>query len=101
MDGTITATGWVEGTWIQLGYQTAGAVVIAVWSFAITMLILVIMNYIPGLHFRPSETEEMIGNDLGQMGESAYELVATDVPLASMADKEKPNETVEVKSDLV
>lgn len=98
LDGTTISVGWVHNNWVQVGYQVAGAVVIAVWSFVITFAILFIMDKIPGLHFRPSETEELIGNDLGQMGESAYELVATDVPLASMADKEKAqtDQTVEM-----
>ncbi|KAI9005384.1 ammonium transporter AmtB-like domain-containing protein [Gaertneriomyces semiglobifer] len=81
LDGAETDGGWVDGNWKQMGYQIAGTVAIAAWSFVVSCLILYVINKIPGLHLRPTESEEHIGNDLGEMGEIAYEIVPSKPPV--------------------
>lgn len=44
--------GWVAGNWVQLAYQLAGVVVTAVYVFAMTLVLLFIVDHIPGLHLR-------------------------------------------------
>ncbi|KAI9090197.1 ammonium transporter AmtB-like domain-containing protein [Phlyctochytrium arcticum] len=77
LDGGAIDGGWIDGNFKQVGYQLAGSVTIAAYSFTLSCLILIIINKIPGLHLRPSETDELLGNDLGEMGEVAYEIVAS------------------------
>ncbi|KAJ3079052.1 hypothetical protein HK102_004062 [Quaeritorhiza haematococci] len=90
LDGTAINGGWVEGNFVQMGYQVAGAVAIAVWSFVISYALLFLINLVPGLSIRSSEEDELKGGDLGEMGEVAYELVpSSESPMAKMAEKEK------------
>ncbi|KAJ3102482.1 hypothetical protein HDU96_009615 [Phlyctochytrium bullatum] len=77
LDGGIIEGGWIEGNWRQMGYQLAGSTAIAAWSFIFTYIFLTVLNFIPGLKLRPSEDDEILGGDLGEMGEVAYELVST------------------------
>ncbi|KAJ3053333.1 hypothetical protein HK097_004506 [Rhizophlyctis rosea] len=88
LDGAVINGGWMDQNWIQLGYQVGGSLAIAVWSFVISYILLTIINFIPGLHIRPTEDEELLGSDI-QMGEVAYELMATRTAhnLAVMADR--------------
>lgn len=80
LDGTtLIAGGWVDGHWVQLGYQIASAVATIAWSFTITFLILKIMNWIPFLRLRLSEVDEQLGTDVSQLSEECderWELVA-------------------------
>lgn len=41
----------------------------AAWSFVVTVIILFVLNRIPGLHIRQSEEEESNGGDFAEMGE--------------------------------
>ncbi|KAI8912957.1 hypothetical protein PhCBS80983_g03194 [Powellomyces hirtus] len=77
LDGTVINGGWVDGNWVQVAYQLAGSTTIAVWSFVVSLLILFVINKIPGFHIRSTAEEQMLGNDLGEMGEVAYEIVVT------------------------
>ncbi|KAJ3206657.1 hypothetical protein HDU67_008032 [Dinochytrium kinnereticum] len=77
LDGSVIQGGAVDGNWKQIGYQLAGSTVIAVYSFVFTYIVLTAMNFIPGLRLRPSEDDEILGGDLGEMGEVAYELVSS------------------------
>ena len=43
------------------------------YSFTVSFVILTIMNQIPGLRLRVSETDEMSGLDASQIGEYAFE----------------------------
>ncbi|KAG1059137.1 hypothetical protein G6F42_028420 [Rhizopus arrhizus] len=45
--------------WIQLGYQIAESTAGAAWSFAVTYLILFVMNKIPGLSLRVDRESEL------------------------------------------
>ncbi|KAI5970502.1 MEP2 [Candida margitis] len=72
IDGTDIDGGWMNHHWKQLGYQLAGSVSIAAWSFVVTSILLLAMDRIPFLRIRLHEDEEMLGTDLAQIGEFAY-----------------------------
>lgn len=78
LDGTVTPVlgGAIDGHWTQLGYQIATSLSIAVYSFIGSLIILSIINIIPGLKLRVSEDDEILGGDLGEMGEVAYEMIS-------------------------
>jgi len=52
MDGvSVTyAGGWWDQHYAQMGYQLAAAVVCASWSFAISLILLFVIDRIPGCH---------------------------------------------------
>ncbi|KAI9203346.1 ammonium transporter AmtB-like domain-containing protein [Polychytrium aggregatum] len=75
LDGTSIPGGWMDGNWIQVGYQLAGSSAIAAYSFVGTYLILYLLDLIPGLDFRPTEEEEKKGGDIACMGETAYQIL--------------------------
>ncbi|KAJ3109400.1 hypothetical protein HDU97_006645 [Phlyctochytrium planicorne] len=82
LDGTILPdgsipSGAIDGNAKQIGYQFAGSAAIAAYSFIFTYVFLTAINFIPGLHLRPSEDDEILGGDLSEMGEVAYELVSS------------------------
>ncbi|KAJ3275949.1 hypothetical protein HDV01_006816 [Terramyces sp. JEL0728] len=77
----------VNGNWHLLGYNIAGSVSILTYSFVGTYVIILIINYIPGLHFRQSEEQEMLGGDICEMGEVAYELVPATNEIPSMKNE--------------
>ncbi|CAI5759632.1 unnamed protein product [Candida verbasci] len=72
IDGTEIEGGWMNHHWKQLGYQLAGSVSIAAWSFVVTSILLLAMDRIPFLRIRLHEDEEILGTDLAQIGEYAY-----------------------------
>ncbi|KAJ1552287.1 hypothetical protein HK405_011910 [Cladochytrium tenue] len=72
---TVVPGGAIDGHPIQIGWQAAGSFAIAGYSFFGSLIILSIINIIPGLQLRVSKDDEIIGGDLGEMGEVAYELV--------------------------
>lgn len=61
--------GWINHNWVQLGYQLADSVSGFAYSFVLTMILLFLIDRIPGCHFRVSEEEEVLGIDLAQTGE--------------------------------
>merc|ERR1712000_718849 len=67
--------GWVDGNFIQLGYQIAGTLACFAWTFVLTCLILFLMNLVPGLSLRASPAEEEMGMGDCQLGEFAYDYV--------------------------
>ncbi|KAF8929948.1 ammonium transporter AmtB-like domain-containing protein [Dissophora ornata] len=73
LDGvTVIPGGWLDGNWIQVGYQLADSTAGMTWSFVVTYLILVIMNKIPGLNLRADSEHEHAGLDLAELGETCY-----------------------------
>jgi len=91
LDGSVIEGGaFIDGSWALLGYQVAGSAAILGYSFIGTLIIIFTINSIPGLHFRVSESDELMGGDLGEMGEVAYEIVPTSKP--SVADIESATE---------
>ncbi|OWA53099.1 Ammonium transporter 1 [Hypsibius exemplaris] len=87
LDGTDYPGGWLEGNWIQVGYQLGGSTAIAVWSFTISGILCLIINKIPYLHLRQTETDEALGGDFVEMGEVGYMLVISE-PEGEILDDE-------------
>jgi Amt family ammonium transporter len=73
--GTYDPIGWVDGHFVQLGYQIAGSLAIFAWSFTVSCILLFVMNLIPGLSLRVTPEEEELGLDDCQLGEFAYDYV--------------------------
>ncbi|KAK9465793.1 ammonium transporter AmtB-like domain-containing protein [Lipomyces arxii] len=63
LDGVSTASGWVDENYVQLGYQIAEICAITGYTFVMSVILLYLINYIPGLHFRSTEQEEVEGLD--------------------------------------
>ncbi|KAG0236906.1 hypothetical protein BGW42_002404 [Actinomortierella wolfii] len=73
LDGvTVIDGGWLDRHWMQVPYQLADSAAGLGWSFAVTYLILFIMNKIPGLSIRAKAHHEHTGLDLAELGETAY-----------------------------
>ncbi|KAJ9602124.1 ammonium transporter Amt1 [Cladophialophora chaetospira] len=67
--------GWLNRHWIQLAYQLCDGVTGMAYSFVVSCAILFALNFIPGLHLRASEQEEIMGMDETEIGEFAYDYV--------------------------
>ncbi|RVX66411.1 hypothetical protein B0A52_09641 [Exophiala mesophila] len=67
--------GWLNRHWIQLAYQLADGTSGMAYSFVLSCIILFVINWIPGLHLRASEQEEVLGMDDIEHGEYAYDYV--------------------------
>ena len=72
---SVIPGGWLNGHYIQLGYQLADSVSGFAYSFFGTCIILFVMNLIPGLSLRASEEAEIFGIDDHELGEFAYDYV--------------------------
>jgi Amt family ammonium transporter len=66
LDGVTLAPGAIDGNGIQVAKQLAEIAAIASYSFVCSLLMLLIMKYIPGLHLRVNDEVEMIGYDVDQ-----------------------------------
>ncbi len=71
-DQTVINGGWISQNFIQVGYQIAGTVAIAAYSFILSACLLLIIDKIPGLQLRSTEFEEVSGLDHMQIGEEAF-----------------------------
>ncbi|CAF0825311.1 unnamed protein product [Rotaria sordida] len=67
--------GWLDGNWMQIVYQLILASTGFVWSFVITLIILLIMNKIPGLTLRTSIDGEIQGIDYDQFNEYTHDYI--------------------------
>lgn len=72
---TSISGGWVDGHWVQLAIQLADGVTGMTYSFAVSCAILFAISYIPGMHLRVSEQDEILGTDDCEVGEFAYDYV--------------------------
>lgn len=79
LDGTNTLGSAIDGFPTQIGYQIAGSLAIASYSFVVSFIILFVINKIPGLHLRYTETEERLGADMVEMGEVAYSILPSEM----------------------
>ncbi|TFE19783.1 ammonium transporter [Cohnella luojiensis] len=71
MPGTAAHTGlFYGGGWYLLGVQALGLLVVAVWGFALTWLVLKLISLFKPV--RVSRDEELIGLDIGIHGVPAY-----------------------------
>ncbi|KAF7337017.1 Ammonium transporter [Mycena venus] len=71
--------GWINGNYIQLGYQLAGCAAILSYSFTVTAILLFVMDKVPGLRLRVSEEKEAAGLDMHEIGEAIMEYGMTEV----------------------
>jgi Amt family ammonium transporter len=72
LDGfSVISGGWLNKHWIQLAYQLCDGVSGMAYSFVVSCAILFLLNFIPGLHLRASEQEEIMGMDETEIGEFA------------------------------
>lgn len=65
--------GWIDGNFVQLGYQIASFMAIILWTTVFSMIIFFIVDRIPGLHLRASAEGEDMGMDLYEMAETVDE----------------------------
>lgn len=75
--------GWITGHYMQIVYQLAGSIAILSWSFTVSMMILWVMNQIPGLELRLKEQEELDGVDVVEIGEELWPLPIQRSPVDS------------------
>lgn len=75
LDGASNAYagGWWDHNWKQMGYQLAAATTCAAWSFTISIILLFIIDRIPGLHLRASEEDEIRGLDFKYLTDADVE----------------------------
>jgi len=73
--------GWLDGHWVQLGWQLADSCSGFSYSLVVTTIILWVMHYIPGLSLRCNEEAEIVGIDDYDMGEFAYDYVGLEQDL--------------------
>lgn len=67
--------GWVNNHFAQFGYQLADSAAGGLYSFFGTIVILFLINLIPGMHLRAPESAEILGIDDTEIGEFAYDYV--------------------------
>jgi Amt family ammonium transporter len=72
LDGTVINGGAIEGNGIQIGYQLAASLAISGYAFFVSLIILYVINLIPGLALRVSAEDELKGGDITQMGEFVF-----------------------------
>lgn len=65
--------GWINGNFRQIGLQMAAWCSIVAWTTVFTLIILFIVDHIPGLKLRVSEEGEEMGMDLYEMAETCDE----------------------------
>lgn len=78
LDGTVILGGPMDKFPTQIGYQLVAAVSISAYAFFATLIIVYVIDIIPGLHLRLTAEEEVIGGDISEMGEIAFEFVPYD-----------------------
>ncbi|KAL1863310.1 hypothetical protein Plec18167_008171 [Paecilomyces lecythidis] len=66
LDGSTMDPGGIDGNGMQVGRQLAEITAISSYSFVVTCILLCILKYIPGMHLRVNEEQEMIGLDRAQ-----------------------------------
>ena len=71
-DGVAQKVGVVDGEFELLGYNVVAVVATMAYSFIVTVVILKILDVIPGLGLRAEESDESTGLDISHHGERAY-----------------------------
>ena len=64
--------GWIEGNGGQMVTQLVGVLATVGYSFGVTLVILKVLDLIPGLGLRVTEREEDAGLDITAHGERAF-----------------------------
>jgi Amt family ammonium transporter len=70
--GNVIGGGWWDGNFIQLAIQLAGIGAVGAWSFVITIILFLALNWIPGLGWSVSDEEQVQGTDISEHGEIGY-----------------------------
>jgi Amt family ammonium transporter len=65
--------GWLDGNYIQVVWQLIDTVAGMAWAFCWTVIILWVINKIPGCHIRADEEDERNGLDKAELGEDMYQ----------------------------
>jgi Amt family ammonium transporter len=100
LDGSTSIPGgWLNHNYIQLAYQLADSVSGFVYSFGGTCIILMIMNFIPGLSLRSTEEDEIMGIDDAEIGEFAYDYVEITRDVIGTSDSPVPSAKQSISSD--
>ncbi|KAJ3008661.1 UNVERIFIED_CONTAM: hypothetical protein HDU68_003002 [Siphonaria sp. JEL0065] len=68
--------GWLSGVWIQMAIQLAGIASVGAWTAAWTVVIVLVINCIPGLKMRCHKDAEVMGLDAYEVGEDSYPYIA-------------------------
>ncbi|KAM0283082.1 hypothetical protein ACHAQH_002685 [Verticillium albo-atrum] len=71
--GSSYAGGWWNQHWRQMGYQLAGAMTCAAWSFVVSCILLFAIDRIPGMHLRASAEDEAFGLDFVYFDDAVWE----------------------------
>jgi len=73
-DGTTAIPGgWINHHYMQILYQLGSSCAIMGYAFVATLIILIVMDFIPGLSLRATPEAEVIGIDEHELGECAYD----------------------------
>jgi Amt family ammonium transporter len=70
--GIVIAGGWIDGNFVQLGYQLAGIAFTFLWTLVFTVILYYFLDWLPGFGWRVSDHEERIGLDQSQHHEDSY-----------------------------
>lgn len=89
---TAIPGGWINHHYRQLGYQLASSLAIMAYAFVATMIILIVMDFIPGLSLRAVAEAEIVGIDEYELGEWLSAVLTTTHlrPKSRMADALPP-----------
>lgn len=77
LDGDWFWGGVIDKNARQLLFQLAGALMISVWSFLITGILLLAIDCIPTMNLRVKVEDELDGCDQGELGYGAYKIIPT------------------------
>ncbi|KAI9338805.1 ammonium transporter AmtB-like domain-containing protein [Obelidium mucronatum] len=79
--------GWLSGAWIQVPIQLAGIASVAAWTAVCSVVLVLLINCIPGLKMRCHKEAEIMGLDAYEVGEDSYPYIA--VPTVTGAESIK------------
>ncbi|KAK9898240.1 ammonium transporter [Cystobasidium minutum MCA 4210] len=65
--------GWLDGHFVQLGYQLADTVAATAYAFVITYCLVALIDCVPGLEMLATDESIVAGIDAADMDESFYE----------------------------
>lgn len=69
---TVIPGGWLDGNFVQLGWQICWILFCTGWTAAGTFCVMFIIDHIPGLHFRADDEGELAGLDDTECGEVSW-----------------------------
>ncbi|AOA60909.1 Ammonium transporter [Komagataella phaffii CBS 7435] len=55
------AGGWVNQNYVQLGWEVVGTIVVSLYAFTISFVVLLIINWIPGLRLKVDDEQTLHG----------------------------------------